>query len=337
MMTNDDDRDTGSRYLPIEVDRRLQLATPVARDNRSLLINQPMFSAEITSARSSALEQQITSILSRKNYYEQWLREAWSKTGASFLISPPDSMGYIRDEEFMVDSSKRKDRGQQLDPHRANLASVSLPGGGLRTIHNNKEADPWMTHYIDHISSSHTSARNSPHAIVPDILAHQYPAGRQRINDGGASFCQDETKPADRRAKEVIIQYSNKFKKLDKQYTADIVGNGDNEEIVGPFESAQKRPIGGQVIPLVVRPFEEVNKDFEKVLKTLSRLAAAGEDGMSISPLLLNTDRKGGAFIIMLQQFMRALGVMVVGGMANCKLSRLRYVQTTAEKAKFTA
>ena len=67
-------------------------------------------------------------------------------------------------------------------------------------IHSEKEAvnfllgkvpDPWMTHYVDHISSSHTSARNSPHAIVPDILAHahEYPAGRQRINDSGAS-CQ---------------------------------------------------------------------------------------------------------------------------------------------------
>ena len=262
-------------------------------------------------------------------------------------------------------------KGQQLDPHGANLASASLPGGGFRTIHNNvqsltqsmmkvagihseKEAvnfllgkvpDPWMTHYVDHISSSHTSARNSPHAIVPDILAHEYPAGRQRINDSGASSSGDaffevksyqpnntrldhnnkETKPADHRAKEVVNQYSNKFKRLDKQYAADIVGNGDNG-IVGPFESAQKRFIGGQVIPLVVGPFGEVNKDFEKVLKTLARLAAAGEDGMSISQLC-NTDRKGGALIIMLQQFRRALGVMVVRG----------YVRATAEEAKFTA
>ena len=96
-----------------------EVATPVARDNRSLLINQPMANAgfyddgsspgsitnvitsEIESARSTALEQQITSALSRKNY-ERWSWEAWSKIGASFLISPPDAMGYIRDEEFMV-------------------------------------------------------------------------------------------------------------------------------------------------------------------------------------------------------------------------------------------
>ena len=80
-------------------------------------------------------------------------------------------------------------------------------------------------------------------------------------------------------------------------------------------------------------PFGEVNKDFEKVLKTLARLAAASEDGMSISPLR-NTDRKRGAFIIMLQQFRRALGVMVVRGMANHKLSRLHYVRATADQRK---
>ena len=59
-------------------------------------------------------------------------------------------------------------------------------------------------------------------------------------------------------------------------------------------------------------------------LKTLAKLAAAGEDGMSISPLR-NLDRKGGAYVIMLQQFRRALGVTVtvVRGMAKHKLSRV--------------
>eukprot|EP00956_Cyclotella_meneghiniana_P040979 scaffold210996_cov63-Cyclotella_meneghiniana.AAC.6 len=130
---------------------------------------------------------------------------------------------------------------------------------------------------------------------------------------------------------EAVNQYSNKFKRLDKQYAADIVGNGDNR-VVGLFESAQKRFIGGQAIPLVIGPFGEVNEDFEKVLKILARLAAAGEDGKSISSLC-NTYRKGGAIIIMLQQFRRALGVMVVRGMANHKLSRLHYgVRATQQR-----
>ena len=45
------------------------------------------------------------------------------------------------------------------------------------------------------------------------------------------------------------------------------------------------------MVPLVVGAFGEVNKDFEKVLKTLAKLAAAGEDGMSISPLR-NLDKR---------------------------------------------
>lgn len=63
---------------------------------------------------------------------------------------------------------------------------------------------------------------------------------------------------------------------------------------------------------------------------------AAGEEGMSISPLR-NLDKKGGAFVIMNHQFRRALGVSIVRDMANHKLSRLHYVRATAEDAKYTA
>eukprot|EP00956_Cyclotella_meneghiniana_P007694 scaffold10316_cov71-Cyclotella_meneghiniana.AAC.10 len=234
-------------------------------------------------------------------------------------------MGYIRDEEFMVGLLERKDSNLARTELMANLASASLPGGGFRRIHNNvqsltqsmlmkvagihseKEAvnfllgevpDPWMTHYVDHISFHTRDAFFEVKSYQPNNI---------RLDPNNK-----ETKPADCRANEVVNQYSNKFKRLDKQYAADIVGDGDNG-IVGPFESAQKRFIGGQ--PLV----------------------AGGEDGMlSISPLH-NTDRKGGACIIMLQQFRRALGVMVVRGMANHKLSRLHQVRGTAEEAKFTA
>eukprot|EP00956_Cyclotella_meneghiniana_P016154 scaffold25389_cov71-Cyclotella_meneghiniana.AAC.3 len=186
-------------------------------------------------------------------------------------------------------------KGQQLDPHGDNQASASLPRGG-------KLPDPWI---ISHLHTRLHVTLHMPLYLIYLQLAHEYPAGRQRINDtSGASLSGN---------KEVVNQYSNKFKSLDKQYAADIVlGNGDNG-IVGPFESAQERFIGGQ--PLVA------------------------EDGMSISPLR-NTDRKGGAFVIMLQQFRRALGVMVVRGMANLanhKLPRLHYVRATAEEAKFTA
>ena len=60
--------------------------------------------------------------------------------------------------------------------------------------------------------------------------------------------------------------------------------------------------------------------------------AAAGMNGMSVCPLV-NTNRKGGVFPIMLQQFRRAVGVVIVRGNTNHKPGRLHYVRGTAEEA----
>ena len=60
--------------------------------------------------------------------------------------------------------------------------------------------------------------------------------------------------------------------------------------------------------------------------------AASGDDEMTISPLV-NTDRKGEAFLIMLQQFRRAIGVAFVQGNAKLKLGWLHDVRATAEEA----
>jgi hypothetical protein len=43
----------------------------------------------------------------------------------------------------------------------------------------------------------------------------------------------------------------------------------------------------------------QINEDGEKLIKLLAKIAAAGNDGLTISPLL-NTDRKGGASRIMI-------------------------------------
>ncbi len=53
---------------------------------------------------------------------------------------------------------------------------------------------------------------------------------------------------------------------------------------------------------------------------------------MRISPLV-NLDRKGGAYQIMLQQFRRAIGVAIVQGSVKLKLGRLHYVRESMEKA----
>ena len=102
--------------------------------------------------------------------------------------------------------------------------------------------------------------------------------------------------------------------------------------IVGPFEAAQRRFYRGQVIPLIFGAFGDINEDADKIIRRLAREAASGDDGMTISPLV-NTDRKGGAYPIMLQQFRRIIGVGIVRGQAKHKLARLHYVRETAAEA----
>ena len=78
--------------------------------------------------------------------------------------------------------------------------------------------------------------------------------------------------------------------------------------------------------------FGENGEDFDKIITLLAREAASSDDGMTISPLV-NTDRKGGAFPIMLQQFRRAIGVAIIRGNAKHKLGLLHYVRTTEAEA----
>jgi hypothetical protein len=49
-------------------------------------------------------------------------------------------------------------------------------------------------------------------------------------------------------------------------FASDVVGDGTTR-IMGPFEASQGRFLTGQVIPLVVGAFGDVNESLEKVLK----------------------------------------------------------------------
>ncbi len=92
-----------------------------------------------------------------------------------------------------------------------NLASASLPGQGQRVLHTHVEfivqvilksggiswereaenflvdkvGEPYITRYISHVSSQ-PNALNSPHAIVPDVHAHNFCTRHQRVNDSRA-------------------------------------------------------------------------------------------------------------------------------------------------------
>ena len=101
---------------------------------------------------------------------------------------------------------------------------------------------------------------------------------------------------------------------------------------MGPFEAAQQQFLKGQVILLCAGWFGKVGRDFDKMVGVLAKAAAASDDGMSVSPLH-NLNRKGGAAMIMRQQFRRAIGVAIVRGNAKLKLARLHYVRASAAEA----
>jgi hypothetical protein len=65
-----------------------------------------------------------------------------------------------------------------------------------------------------------------------------------------------------------------------------------------------------------------------------AREAASTDKGLTISPLG-NTDRKGGAYrIMLLQQFRQAIAVTVSNGHSRHILHRLPYVRGTEQEAK---
>jgi len=137
----------------------------------------------------------------------------------------------------------------------------------LGGIHAEKEAvnfimdkggEPHITSYINHVTA-HNSAKKAKYTIIPELHASNFPAGKQTVNNGGITAtaetffeiktytaCKtrylhnnsDANKPPDRRAREVTSIYKSKCKKVDKEFAADIVGDG-NGDIVGPFEAAQ--------------------------------------------------------------------------------------------------
>ena len=50
-----------------------------------------------------------------------------------------------------------------------------------------KVGDPHIMSYVNHVARKNNGNRRAQHAIVPDIHAMNFPAGKQRINDSGSS------------------------------------------------------------------------------------------------------------------------------------------------------
>ena len=146
--------------------------------------------------------------------------------------------------------------------------------------------------------------------------------------------CQ-ENRPVDQRATQVTRNYKRRSKGLDLKYAPEVVGDGTNGQ-VGPFEAALGTFYTGNVLPIVVGAFGEVNEDASKLITHLARLTAKTDFGKSMSPLVSHS-RKGGAFPIMQSQFRRALGCMIARGQAQHLLKRRHYARPSAREAYHTA
>ena len=106
-------------------------------------------------------------------------------------------------------------------------------------------------HQIRHPRHVPPKQSHRSHAIVPNIMVHNYPVGHHSVGHSGATISAPEvfeikTYPgckmryahantmstADRRAKKIRNKYIRKFMNLNKMTTADIVGHrsGTGEE-----------------------------------------------------------------------------------------------------------
>jgi hypothetical protein len=106
---------------------------------------------EMETRRSRHLGERITAILNCGKY-EHWAWEAWTKMSATFLVSPPDQLGYMEDEVFQVGIATYlgqpcplvapvtrhyfEKRGEQLNRYGTNLAAALLPGHRHCSLHN---------------------------------------------------------------------------------------------------------------------------------------------------------------------------------------------------------
>ena len=78
-----------------------------------------------------------------------------------------------------------------------------------------------------------------------------------------------------------MSDYSNKFKKLDRVFAEEVVGNGETGT-TGPFQMAQGCFSQEQIIPMCAGWFGEIEQAFAQVVRILAREAVAGDHGMTI-------------------------------------------------------
>ena len=84
------------------------------------------------------------------------------------------------------------------------------------------------------------------------------------------------------------------------------------------------------VVPLCAGPCVEINKDFNKTIRSLVRYAESKKVGNEISSLA-SSNRRGGSFSIILEQFRQVVTTAIAWRNTRIKHSQIYYVQRTVE------
>lgn len=253
-----------------------------------------------------------------------------------------------------------------MDPYGNSLAAcVDLPGGGFTRVHDSIKSSLNDCMKVAGLSTA-VEARNafrgkmamavhdeyvrrflqedSRRGIIPDILAHNYPASRDdvahihsasgrtkeaifeikgvRVTDSNYPKTKRAT---DVRARKVPKEYLDKARNIDASIAPSAAG------VPGPFESALKSFATGGPIPVCVGAFSETNKTFDSLVKMLATLAAKKPDGRSLSPAPRGSGED--PEIILRNQFRRLLGVQFAKANARLKIERIHLVGSTREEA----
>ncbi len=167
----------------------LDVATALKKLDKNLLLSQSVdyagfyadgthaplvtnaLNLEMETGKSRHLGERITAILNCGKY-EHWAWEAWTKMSATFLLSPPDQLGYMEDEVFQVGIATYLGQpcqlmtsvtghyfgkhGMQLDWYDANLAAASLPGHGQPSQQNKLQS---ITQAMMKLGGIHSAAK----------------------------------------------------------------------------------------------------------------------------------------------------------------------------------
>ena len=201
----------------------------------------------------------------------------------------------------------------------------------------------------------HKEPHKAPGAIVPDLDTRFLPV-KQPTDASGATktamFVGDvktcwlnksnydgavgkkEQRPVEKKAKIAKREYKAKLKDLDKKYASEIVGDGTNG-VTGPFERSLNRIVTKNVVPLVIGWYGETNEGLDKLLMKLARIASNGPEAHGVSPLD-NSDRRGGAYPIILQRMRRGLACLIARGQTRHLEGRIHYLRKTPDEAHNT-